>query len=264
MEDCAWLGDGMAMPRWLESELESLGRPTILLVEDEGDIRHLLITLLGLAGFDTVARGTAEEGLVQLREQQFDLVLTDYMLPQRTGAWLLQQASAEGLLHATPAMVVTAHPNPGDLEGFEIVRKPFDLDDLVERVRRRLGEGAPPRPSSRAAGPPASGKPQSGGNGSNGHDDCPDPIELILYVSAHSPRSKSAMADIKRALKQYKTLRVNLTVHDLSEDPAKGEADAIAFTPTLAKRSPGPQTFILGHITTPELLLEMLDACEEH
>ena len=37
-----------------------------------------------------------------------------------------------------PRLVVTAHPSPADLSGFEIVQKPFDLDELVQRVRRRL------------------------------------------------------------------------------------------------------------------------------
>ena len=56
---------------------------------------------------------------------------------------------------------------------------------------------------------------------------------------------------------------MKLTICDLSKDPDAGSADGIAFTPTLVKRSPGPKTFILGHITNPELLLEMLKACDE-
>jgi hypothetical protein len=34
----------------------------------------------------------------------------------------------------------------------------------------------------------------------------------------------------------------------------------VAFTPTLVKRSPGPRTFILGHISNPELVLDLLAA----
>ncbi len=41
-----------------------------------------------------------------------------------------------------------------------------------------------------------------------------------------------------------------------------GEQDSIAFTPTLVKRSPGPRTFILGHISNPEVLVELLEGCE--
>ena len=243
----------------MESELEDLARPTILLVEDDKDICDLLTTLLRLAGYTTTACRSAEAGLECLREQQFDLVLTDYMLPHRSGGWLIQQAEAEGLLDATPALLVTAHPNPAEVEGVEIIPKPFDLDDLVDRVKQKLEGNEPSKPARRKK----AGAKRSGGNGFDNDGDCPDPIELILYVSAHSPRSASAIENIQKVLTRYKSSRVKLTIHDLSKDPNQGAADGIAFTPTLVKKSPGPRTFILGHITNPELLLELLESCEE-
>lgn len=256
MEHRPWLEGASLNPRWWDGELESLARPSILLVEDDPDIRQLLVTLLRGAGFDTVSCGSAEQGLEHLREQSFDLVLTDYTLPNRSGGWLLEEAEAEGLLEATPAMIVTARSGPLDAQGFEVICKPFDLDELVERVRLRV-EGAPaPRRVSRA-------RPPGNDSGRGDDDECGDPIELILYVSAHSPRSANAIANIKAALARFRSSRVKLTICDLSREPAKGEADNVAFTPTLVKRSPGPRTFILGHITAPELLLELLEGCVE-
>ena len=267
MEDREWLEAGLPKAGWVEAELEALGRPTILLVEDEDDIRDLLVTLMDLAGFAAQPCRTAEEGLEHLREQHFDLVLTDYMLPNRTGTWLLKQAADEGLLDATPALVVTAHSNPRGAEGFEIIQKPFDLDDLVDRVRRRLekaGSGDAPKRPSKPARNGSAGSSGSTGSGGDHQDDCPDPIELILYVSAESPRSATAIEQIQSVLSQHKSLRVKLTICDVSKEPEAGNADGIAFTPTLVKRSPGPKTFILGHITNPELLLEMLEGCEDN
>lgn len=256
MEDWSWQQSGTGGTPWIDGEIDALGRPSILVVEDDPDIRDLLSTLLGIAGFNTQPCASAEEGLEQLREQAFDLVLTDYMLPRHSGGWLLQQASEEGLLDATPVLVATAHPNPRDARGYEIIQKPFDLDELVERVRLRL-EGshklAAPRLARRAAdGPEDDGDTASG-----------DQIELILYVSAQSPRSAMAMANIKKALSRFQSPKVRLTIHDLSKDPSKGLSDNIAFTPTLVKRSPGPRTFILGHMSNPDLLLEMLEGCYE-
>lgn len=231
---------------------------SVLVVEDDDDIRELLETLLKLAGLSATLCATAESALEQLREQAFDFVLTDYALPDRSGGWLLQQASSEGLLDATPVLVVTAHPEPRGVEGFEVVQKPFDLDDLVERVRQRLGNGTPARKA-----PPATIRRSSSGRpGDDGRGDCPEPIELILYVSSHSPRSVNAIDNIRRALARHKSGNVTLTIHDLAKDPAKGAADSVAFTPTLVKRSPGPRTFILGHLTNPEVLLELLEGCE--
>lgn len=261
MRDRSWSDGDRPGAAWLHAEMKNVFEgATILLVEDDNDIRDLLVTLLKLAGFSPTACGTAEQGLEQLREQSFDLVLTDYALPQRTGGWLLRQAAEEGLLDATPALVVTAHPNPPDVPGFEIIQKPFDLDELVERVKVRLEGGRQPRARSRTPAPAR--KSGSGRPGDDGQPDCPDPVELILYVSAHSPCSATAIENIKKALKGYRAGQVTLTIHDLSKDPSQGARDQIAFTPTLVKRSPGPRTFILGHISNPSLLIDLLDGCE--
>lgn len=226
---------------------------SILLVEDDDDIRELMATLLRLAGFEPTVCSSAEVALEQLREQPFDLVLTDYALPNRTGGWLLQQAKAEGLLDATPALVVTAHPNPPDVEGYEVICKPFDFDDFVTRVKLRLDSGPKrqrPSASSHSKRP-----------GDHGASDCPDPVELILYVNVDSPKSAAAIENIKRVLARFESARVKLTICDLSQNPDAGSADAVAFTATLTKRSPGPRTFILGHITNPDVLVEILEDC---
>lgn len=258
MEDRDWSGNSAHSHGWLDAEMDALAKPSILLVEDEKDIRDLLVTLLEIAGFKTTACSTAEAALELLRESPYDLVLTDYCLPHRTGGWLLKHAKDEGLLDATPALVVTAHPSPPDTEGFEVISKPFDLDELVERVRRRL-TGDRPAPS-KSNGSPKGASRRPG----DPHDaDCPDPIELILYVSPHSPRTATAIANVKAVLSRFHSSRVSLTICDLSQDPAAGTADAVAFTPTLVKRSPGPRTFILGHLTNPQLLLELLEGCDE-
>ncbi len=242
----------------LRADMEpEFDRGSILVVEDDDDIRDLLVTLLEMAGYVVTACGTAEQGLNALREETFDFVLTDYALPNRTGGWLLYQAKVEGLLDATPALVVTAHPNPPDLKGFDIFQKPFDLDDLVAHVRQRLDGGEPKRLINNR--PVTPGK-STGQNGNDG--ECPEPIELILYVSADSPRSANAINNIKRVLSRYRSDKVRLTICDLARDPALGSADGIAFTPTLVKRSPGPRTYILGHITNPEVLIELLDGCD--
>lgn len=248
-----------ATPGWLKAEMRDVfSGASVLLVEDDPDIRELLTTLLTLAGFETVACANAEAALEELREQPFDLVLTDYMLPHRTGGWLLQQASSEGLIDATPVLVVTAHPDAAEVGGFDVITKPFDLDDLVSQVRQRLSGGTSRRPKL-----PMTAPLLSGSDGKNGDGEGREPIDLVLYVSAHSLRSAHAITNIKSVLARFESSRVKLTICDLSQDPHLGIADAVAFTPTLVKRSPGPRTFILGHIANPEILVEILEACGE-
>ena len=250
------LGSGPAAPWGYRQNTDRLALPTILIVDDDPDIRDMLATLLDLSGFACVTCDTAEAALAALRDQPVDLVLTDYALPIRTGVWLLERAEEEGLLEGTPVMIVTAHPNPAGATAYEIVQKPFDLDDLVSRVKQRMESSGPRR---RGAG--GSRANQDNGRGT-GDGDCPLPVELILYVSSRSVRSAAAVKNIEKALTRFRSSRVRLTVCDLSVNPAKAEEDSVAFTPTLVRRSPGPRTYILGHITNPELVMELLADCE--
>src|SRR5436190_4866625 len=249
-----WYGPG----QWdYPMDADRLAATSVLLVEDDRDIREMMTTLLEMAGFGVVARDTAEGGLDALREQQFDLILTDYALPQKSGVWLLQHAEAEGLIQGTPVMIVTAHPHVAGGEAYEVIQKPVDMDDLIERVRYRMeGEGPRRRRAASTERPPDRQDPDGGGT------NCPDPVELILYVSSQSPRSFAAVKNIKQVLERFDSSRVKLTVHDLSKDPSRGIADSVAFTPTLVRKTPGPRTFILGHITNPQLVLELLADCE--
>jgi DNA-binding response OmpR family regulator len=235
---------------------DHLAQPTILVVEDDRDIREMMAMLLEMSGFSVVACDAAEGGLNALREQDFDLILTDYALPGRSGLWLLKEAESEGLIQGTPVLIVTAHPHVEASNRYEVIQKPFDLDQLIERVRRRMEGNGGSRPR-RVSLPAPTGQGADGGA-----PECPDPIELILYVSSQSPRSHAAVRNVKRVLERFDTSRVKLTVCDLSANPHSGIEDAVAFTPTLVRRRPGPRTFILGHITNPELLLELLADCD--
>jgi DNA-binding response OmpR family regulator len=209
--------------------------------------------MLELAGFTPTMCSSAEAALEELREQPFDLVLTDYMLPRRTGGWLLEQAVTEGLIDDTPVLVVTAHSHPADVEGYEVIPKPFDLDHLVWKVRQHL-ESPTRRPQIAA--------PTTSRRAGDGHDDqCPTPVELILYVSERSERTAQAVRTIERVIARFSSGQVILTIHDLSIDPATRIADAVAYTPTLLRRSAGPRTFILGHITSLEIVAHLLKGC---
>ena len=245
---------GTATPWGYSNTADSLAQPAILVVEDDRDIREMLATLLEMAGFEVHACESAECGLDALREAEFDLILTDYALPRHSGLWLLENAAAEGLIKGTPVMVVTAHPHVEASGAYEVIHKPFDLDELIERVRYRV-EGEGPRRRRVPAIRP-------GDRGNGGAPECPEPVELILYVSSQSPRSHAAVRNIRQVLKRFKASRVKLTVCDLAHDPSGGIEDAVTFTPTLVRRTPGPRTFILGHVTNPELLMELLADCE--
>jgi len=98
--------------------------------------------------------------------------------------------------------------------------------------------------------------------GTGNPSECPGPVELILYVSPHSRHSGPAIENIRSVIKRLSSPRVRLTIHDLSKDPSPGEADGVTSTTTLVERSPGPRTYILGHVTSPDLLISLLEECD--
>jgi circadian clock protein KaiB len=84
-------------------------------------------------------------------------------------------------------------------------------------------------------------------------------VELVLYVSAVSPASARALANARRILERYRARDFVFSVCDLAGDPVAAERDQIAFTPTLCKHSPEPPLWIVGDLSHPEPLIELLD-----
>jgi two-component system response regulator MtrA len=113
----------------------------ILLVEDDASIRE--ITALGLrrAGFDVETASDGAEGLDRWRRDRPDLVLLDVMLPRLDGLEVLR---AIRRVSTTPVVMLTARADTIDVVvGLEsgaddYVRKPFELPELVARVRAAL------------------------------------------------------------------------------------------------------------------------------
>jgi two-component system copper resistance phosphate regulon response regulator CusR len=116
----------------------------ILIVEDEARIASFLVKGFRAHGFATDVVMTGEEGLSRARSGDFDLVLLDIGLPDRDGFSVL----AELRKHDTrlPVVILTARDDVADtVAGFDggandYVTKPFKFDELLARVRARLGD----------------------------------------------------------------------------------------------------------------------------
>ena len=79
------------------SDAREFSSGSVLIVDDEAEIRESLQTLLELEGYDVDSAGSAEEGFLRLGERTFDLVLLDLALPDRNGMEVLQQIRRKSL-----------------------------------------------------------------------------------------------------------------------------------------------------------------------
>lgn len=226
--------------------------PRILVVEDDASIRETLEDLLSSEGYDVVSAEHAEAGLQKLQGAgRVDLVLTDYALPGNTGTWMVAEARKRNLLKGAQTVVITAHPQIENPEGLDVIRKPLDVDDFLERIHNLL---EPVRVQAVNASQDWFSQylnRKDAGSGAR--------IQLVLYISAHSPSSLKALRNAQRLLERYEMAQVDFRICDLSKEPPDaGEADKIAFTPTLVKRSPEPRTWILGDLDNTRTLEDLL------
>jgi two-component system response regulator MtrA len=113
----------------------------ILLVEDDPSIREVTAIGLGAAGFAVTTAVDGVDGLDRFRADPFDLVLLDIMLPRLDGYEVTRQIRKTSTV---PIVMLTARGDTMDVVvGLEAgaddyVRKPFDLPELIARIRAAL------------------------------------------------------------------------------------------------------------------------------
>ncbi len=114
----------------------------ILIIEDEEQIRSILKMNLELEGYDVVAAENGMVGVDSYRNQHFDLVILDIMLPNTSGYEICEQIKVTG--DTTPILMLSAKDSPKDrVQGLKLgaddyVTKPFDLEELLLRIKNLL------------------------------------------------------------------------------------------------------------------------------
>jgi two-component system alkaline phosphatase synthesis response regulator PhoP len=125
----------------------------IYYVEDDNNIRDLVVYTLNQSGFEAQGFRDADEFYDAIKEQSPDLVLLDIMLPGDDGLSILKSLKANKKTAAIPVIMVTARGTEYDkvigldLGADDYIAKPFGMMELVARVRallRRSNLSSPP------------------------------------------------------------------------------------------------------------------------
>jgi DNA-binding response OmpR family regulator len=114
--------------------------PTVLIIEDDPDMRELERTALQCGGYQVRVAPNGREGLRALSEQRPCVILLDLMMPIMDGLTFLAERRRNGNGVDVPVVCVSAAgPEMMDhalrLGARECLHKPTDLDELCERVR---------------------------------------------------------------------------------------------------------------------------------
>lgn len=113
----------------------------ILIVDDEADIRQLIVYALAEDGHDVSVAKNGSEAMEHLTESSTDVVILDVMMPELDGFGLLKELDDKGLKRDTKVLILTARGSERDWkQGYDLgadhyMTKPFDPDDLVTTVR---------------------------------------------------------------------------------------------------------------------------------
>ena len=118
--------------------------PHILVIEDEPAVQTLLKKQLAAHGFRVTVAGDGLDGLMKLETLKPDLMICDVMMPNLDGMGFVKAIKAHKGTEKIPVIFLTAKTDPRSMiEGINVgarfyVTKPFQIDDLLSKVRRAL------------------------------------------------------------------------------------------------------------------------------
>lgn len=119
----------------------------VLVVDDEVNLCRILGAKLTKNGYSVVAVHDGVQAIEKVRERDFDIVLLDLILPKMDGLSAL--AEIRGMKHSLPVIIMSACENSDAIEqamstgASAYIKKPFDLDNLVNLVQNTSGGDTP-------------------------------------------------------------------------------------------------------------------------
>ena len=123
-------------------------RPLVLVVEDDPTLGDVMLTALKDDGLDAKLAHDGDEAMRDVDDLAPSVMVLDLMMPRRDGFSVLRELRADGRISRLPVIVVTAifgmseRLYATELGAADYVTKPFELDDLVTRVRALMSHSS--------------------------------------------------------------------------------------------------------------------------
>jgi two-component system, cell cycle response regulator CpdR len=126
----------------IQDEVLKQAMARILLAEDDEDLRRFLVKALENAGHSVSAFGEGASAFEEIKQDNFDLLLTDIVMPEMDGIELARRAAEldPGLkiMFITGFAAVALNPDSRAPKDAKVLSKPFHLRDLVNEVNRLM------------------------------------------------------------------------------------------------------------------------------
>ncbi len=124
--------------------------PTILVVDDELSMREFLKILLEEEGYEVFTASEAASAIELIKDQKFDLVISDIKMPGMGGLTLLEKIKE--INSALPVIMITAFASPDNAVtamrsgAFDYITKPFKIDEIIKITKSAISVSTPATP----------------------------------------------------------------------------------------------------------------------
>jgi two-component system, cell cycle response regulator CpdR len=145
MESYEMAGDGSGTGRIRAHPHKNLANrmaTKIILAEDDTDMRRFLVKALQAAGYNVISFDNGLAAYQRLREEPFELLLTDIVMPEMDGIELARRAAELDpdikIMFITGFAAVALNPDSSAPKQAKVLSKPFHLRELVSEVGKML------------------------------------------------------------------------------------------------------------------------------
>src|SRR3954454_14196070 len=155
-----WTKAARTKKRWPRGELSVGATPTVVFIDDSATMREVIKIAFRRENIDVVAYPDAATAMTSIEQNAPDVVITDVIMPDKDGYEVCQQIKQHPRLSGTPVILMSGVVNRAvaekafSVKADELIRKPFQPQDLIARVKHLLKSDAPvsaPAPANAAA-----------------------------------------------------------------------------------------------------------------